>query len=216
MCNTNRSWQSLLIVGGGLTLMLATSGAAQAALISTPGLTFFTFWELSGTPSPKFALGASPQMTTQLGALNGSSNDFTGVPSEWYDVFYSDANGAFNVNGNYVTVEARYDNASGGGGLNIGGVDMVIGSTPIRADVLTSWVGLGSNYIAGSEALVVDPSDVGPVPATYTTMGNTANSNGRLRLTVTWSKLVPEPGSCVLAMCGIVGLLGTGRHRWQK
>ena len=134
------------------------------------------------------------------------SNDFVGVPNEYYDVFYSNANGSFNVNGNYVTVEARYDNASGGGGLNIGAVDLVIGSTAVRADVLTSWVGLGTNYIAGSELLSVDPADVTPVPTTFTTMGNTAGVPGRMRVTVTWSKLVPEPTSCVLMACGLVGM----------
>jgi hypothetical protein len=192
----------------------ATLPTAQAGIITTPGLTAIAFWEFSGPAVPKFVSSVGPKITTQLGALNGVSNDFVGVPNEYYDVFYSNANGTFNVNGNYVTVEARYESPTGGGGLNIGAVDLVIGSTAVRADVLTSWVGLGSNYIAGSEVLSVDPADVTPVPTTFTTMGNTAGVNGRMRVTVTWSKLVPEPTSCVLMACGLVGLCcGTRRRK---
>ena len=207
--------RQILATLGGLSLLVVMPTACRAALISTPGLTSIVFWELSGSPALKIVPGTGPQMSAQLGTLNATSNDFVGVPNEWYDVFYSDANGAFNLNGNYVTIEARYDNPASGGGLNIGAVDMFIGATPVRADVLTSWVGLGNNYIAGSEVLVVDPTDVAVVPATYTTMGNTAGVPGRLRLTVTWSKYaVPEPSSCLLAVCGLASVLSTGRRRF--
>jgi len=174
-----------------------------------PGLSGIRFTEYSGGPIVTTYLPASPQMTAQLGTLNAGSNDFTGVPQEAYDVFYSDANGAFNLNGDYVTIEATFPGTAGGG-LNIAAVDMLLGPAPFmicRADILGSSVGLGSNYIAGSELLAVDPDTAPPAaPVTFTTMGNTAGINSRLRVTVGWTKvLVPEPSTAVLmTICALV------------
>src|SRR5690349_5408781 len=89
-------------------LALALSLQANASVMSYPGLTLINITEVSRIPSPHFFAPNSPQMTTQLGALNAVNNDFQGVPTEVYDVFYSDAAGNVNVNGNYVTIEGRY------------------------------------------------------------------------------------------------------------
>jgi hypothetical protein len=148
-------------------------------------------------------------MTTKLGVgvLGPNNNDFSQLPVENYDVFYSDANGAFNVNGNYVTVEAVYPNAAGGGGLNLGAVDLIFGSSTLRADVLASFVGLGPNFLPGSVVNAVDADT--PTPSTITTMGSTiVPPVAHLRVTVTWSKLsVPEPSSCVLLITSVCGLV---------
>src|SRR4029079_16666873 len=106
---------SLIVLAG--SLLIATQ--SNAAVMTTPGLMLINVTEVSGIPSPHFFAPASSQMTTQLGALNAVNNDFQGVPTEVYDVFYSNANGTVNPNGNYVTIEGRYAGTNGGGGMNI-------------------------------------------------------------------------------------------------
>jgi hypothetical protein len=193
-----------------LAAALTWPASAHASVMSYPGLTLINITEVSGIPSPHFFGPASSQMTTQLGALNAVNNDFQGVPTEVYDVFYSDANGALNPNGNYVTIEGRYAGTNGGGGMNIAAVDLLIGPTltPLRADILASFVGLGNNSSPGSENLAVDPDT--PSPATFTVMGNTAGTTARMRVTVGWTKIAtPEPASASLVATGIAafGLL---------
>jgi len=182
-----------------------------------PGLTAIAFYETSGPTLPHFFLPNSPQMTSQLAILNATSNDFQGVPQEAYDVFYSDANGAFNLNGNFVTIEARYPGTGGGGGLNIAAVDLLLGVAPFmpcRADILASFQGLGSNYIPGSELNAVDADT--PAPATFTTMGNTAGQASRLRITVGWKKIIPEPAGLGLLSSGTAGLVALAHRRRRR
>jgi hypothetical protein len=203
----NKLRKRLTLLALSLFVACATQQISYAAIINTPGLTAVRFWEGTGGVNAFTFVQNGPEMTTQIGALLGPSNeDFSQIANENYDVFYSDANGNFNLNGNHVTVEAVYTNPSGGGGLNIAAVDLVFGSGILRADVLSSWVGLGSNYAAGSEVLAVDVDS--PIPATLTTMGNTVGTTQHLRVTVTWSHLpVPEPTSCLLLMCGLAGVM---------
>jgi len=181
----------------------------HAAIINTPGLTSIVFWEVSNAPAAPYTFAHNgPEMTTQLGVgvLGPNNSDFSPLTLEHYDVFYSDANGTFNVFGDHVTVEAIYPVAIAGGGLNIAAVDLLIGSSTFRADVLSSWVGMGPNYIVGSEVLAVDADTA--IPTTFTTMGSTSfPPTSHLRITVTWPSLVvPEPSSYLLLLSGGVGL----------
>jgi hypothetical protein len=194
-----------------LILVASTAAAAQAAIINTPGLTHVRIWESTGPFTAYDFVQNGPQMTTQLGVgnLTPSTNDFSPLIDENYDVFYSDANGNFNINGNYVTVEAVFPRPlPAGGGLNLGAVDLIISSLPVRADILASWVGLGNNYIAGSEVLAVDVDNFPFPPTTDTTMGSTITSpTQHLRVTVTWSGFVPEPSTVALGAFGLLGML---------
>ena len=170
-----------------ICLLCGTQQFAQAAIITTPGLTGVRFWEKTGLIPVAFTFAKnSAEMTNQIGvgSLGPTNDDFNQLPSENYDVFYSDANGAFNLNGNHVTVEAVFPAAlPSGGGLNLAAVDLVFGSSTLRADILSSFVGLGNNYIPGSELLAVDADT--PVPFTATTMGSTITPPAQhLRVTV--------------------------------
>ncbi|TWU20804.1 hypothetical protein [Bythopirellula polymerisocia] len=208
-CLSKRIILSLTVSLFGL---VTSAELSRAAIISTPGLTAVRFWEASGPILPFTFAFNSPQMTIKLGnALSPANRDFSQFPAEPYDVFYSDSNGAFNLNGNYVTVEAAFPRPlPAGGGLNLGAVDLIFGSSSLRADVLSSWVGLGNNYIAGSEVLAVDTDTA--IPSTFTTMGHTtAPHTQHLRVTVTWSKLVPEPAAVSLLIAAIGILVGTHR-----
>jgi hypothetical protein len=186
---------------------------APAAIISTPGLQSITFIEGSGVPSPWTFGNISSQMTTRLGnPLGGSSNfDFTGLPNEYYDVFYSDANGAFNLFGDFITIEARYPTTTGGGGLNISSVALNFLSGPSQvANVLASFVGLGTNFLPASVGNAVDGN-----PNTFTAMGNTGTSEtDRLRVTVGFrATALPEPGTLALLGLGVLGASWFGRRR---
>lgn len=208
------------IVSRSTSLLLAIvviTTQADAALITVGGLTTVRFWESTGPFVPYDFGRNSPEMTTQLGvgALGPTSFDFSPLVDENYDVFYSDANGNFNVNGDYVTVEAVFPHpAPFGGGLNLGAVDLVINNQIYRSDILASWVGLGNNYIPGSELLAVDADT--PIPSTDTTMGNTSSPIPQhLRVTVGWSS-VPEPASGGFLGLGLTAMLLRRARRNSK
>ena len=200
-------WTSLFRYLLSAALVGTTAAAAQAAIITTPGLTTVRVWETTGPTTPYDFAFNGPQMTTQLGVgvLGPNMNDFSPLSVENYDVFYSDANGSVNLNGDYVTVEAVYSNSSGGGGLNLAAVDLLIGSTTQRADILASSVGLGPNFLPASVTNAVDADS--PLPATFTSMGSTVTPPAQhLRVTVGWSR-IPEPSSGVLAILSLVAFV---------
>ena len=202
------------VTGHLLTLALVVSSAAvtQAALINTPGLKTVRIWESTGPFIAYDFLKLNPRLFQQLGVGTlgpNPNNDFSPLVDENYDVFYSDASGNLDPNGDCVTVEAVFPHAlPSGGGLNLGAVDLVFNNnTTLRADVLASWVSLGNNYILGSEVFAVDADT--PIPSTDTTMGSTTiPPTQHLRVTVCWSMLpVPEPSTVALGALGLLGML---------
>ena len=202
----------LLTLSAIIAALVPLNRAVDAAIMTLPGLTNVRIWEVSGGPIQNNLAPAGPELTAQLGVLSPTSRDFDGVGSENYDVYYSDANGLFNVNGNFITVDAVYPNPQAGGGHNIAAVDLMFGSSVLRADTLTNAVGMGTNYIPFSEFLAVDPDT--PTPTTFTTMGNTAGVPGRLSITVGW-RGIPEPASAMLMTCGAL-IVGAGTVRRKR
>jgi hypothetical protein len=85
--------------------LVAISGAGSAAATPVrqlPGLESITFWERSGGTDPTpftFAVDSAVLTTRLEDPLTTSNRDIVGVPTEFYDVFYSDGEGAFDVDG---------------------------------------------------------------------------------------------------------------------
>ncbi len=155
---------------------------AQVPLISFPDLVSITIYEQTGSIYQHTFNLYDPELITQLsGPLSAGNYDFEGWPGvEFYDVFYSDANGNFNLNGAYLSIEARFDLSTGGGGLNINEVEFHFGTgSSIYGRYISSFVSNGINYISGSEALAADCN-----LTTLSTMGNTQNTTLRLRVTI--------------------------------
>lgn len=148
-----------------------------------PNLQTITFWEVTGGVNPHTFGVSNSSMTARRADPLGSTNyDFYGVSGmEFYDVFYSDADGSFNnVDGEYVTVEAVWPQSSGGGGLNIAEVTLdYVGGTKEYASFVASYVALGNNSVPASVTYAVDGN-----LNTCTTMGNTVGQSQRLRITL--------------------------------
>lgn len=182
-----------------------------------PGLTSITFYEVTNTTNLwTFAVNSSELTTRRSDPLSSTNKDFEGVltiignppnirlVSEDYDVFYSDANGAFNIDGDFLTIEAAYPLTTGGGGLNIAEVQFNFSSSSIFAGSVTSFVQMGPNAVVGSQAYAVD-GDL----STFTVMGSTPNYPSdptRLRITVTAP--TPEPSTILLTGLALALLLG--------
>ncbi len=149
----------------------------------TPGLAKVRFHEVTGSVSAKDFAANAPEILSRLSSLTSSSNDFSGAPTELYDVFYSDWDGTPNPNGRFLTVEAVYDQElPRGGGLNIARVDLLDpnGSIIASANSVVSFAALGNNAIPQDVVKAVDGN-----LSTYTTMGNTVNQGSRrLRITL--------------------------------
>jgi hypothetical protein len=176
-----------------LSLIVLPHFARAEAVRQFPGLISITFWESSDTEPRAFTFRVnSRNLTTRRNdPLSETNSDFSGVRErELYDVFYSNADGTFNVEGEFLTVEAVFDRGlPAGGGLNLAeiGLNFVGASVGCRLFV-ESFVALGNNAIPGSEENAVD-GDL----RTHTTMGNTVGQSERLRITLGF-RCVSPPG----------------------
>jgi hypothetical protein len=156
------------------------SFAGETPVRSVPGLSSITFVENTGV-NTEYTF--SPNDTALLTRLPNplTAEDFHGVQTELYDVFYSNCDGTLNNDGAYVTIEAVFDQqAPSGGGLNISEVRLNKGFQFEYGNVVSSAVYLGNNSIPGSAALTIDGN-----LATDCSMGNTVGEgNRRLRVTM--------------------------------
>jgi hypothetical protein len=161
-----------------------TIPAHAVAVRAIPNLTSITFYERTGGVAPAaFTFSVNgPELTTRLADPLGAGNsDFGGAVTEFYDVFYSNADGTFNPNGEYVTIEGVFlQGLPEGGGLNLAemGLNFTSGPTEFGAFV-ASFVALGNNAIPGDVGNAADGN-----LQTHTTMGNTIGQTQRLRVTL--------------------------------
>jgi hypothetical protein len=245
----------LLVLFAVLSTILMAQESKATSIQSLPNLVSVTFLERTGGVGPEdvntFNYNSS-ELTTQLpnpmydsyySSYNGLPQpfDFRGANahsaynvienfSELYDVFYSDSAGNFDVNGEYVTVEAVWPRYTGypnnhlgtldvgpvGGGLNIAAVYLTFAdSSKVYANTTTSYVAFGDNVVVASYGWATDGDET-----TATTMGNTVQPGhpDRLRITVgfpTTVRPVPIPAAVWLLGSGLIGLVAL-RRKFQK
>ncbi len=171
------------------------------------------------------AFGAnSPEMTTRLAdPLSNANRDFEGLSNELYDVFYSNAEGTFNMDGEYITIDGIYTGPSSSG-LNIGEVELFFSSSSIVisaplsfplnggtfATVVTHHVPGATNFVPGNLNNIVDGNI-----NTYTSMG-VSSGNNRMSVTVGFADNdVPEPSSIALLGTGGLALIVLKRRHFR-
>ncbi len=181
-------------------MSMALSAAAHAVPVRLiPNLTSITFYERTGgvAPTPFTFSVNSSQLTTRLADPLGPGNsDIPGAATEFYDVFYSDADGTFNVNGQFLTIEGVFlQGLPEGGGLNLAEISLNFagGAPPEFGSFVASSVALGDNAIPGDVTNAIDGN-----LQTHTTQGNTIGQSQRLRVTLGFqSALAPTRGTAV-------------------
>lgn len=212
-------------------LLIAGALHAHAVPLRTlQDLNSVTVWEATFSTTANTFAANSSALTTRLGdPLSSSNRDFSYYPEEYYDVFYSNADGAPNPDGAFITIEGVWRTYLGLGSMNIAEVQLDFGgATPHAdyADFVSSYVygsylvGGPGQFTSGSEALAVDQN-----LNTFPRFGNTSNTdlNERFRLTVgfnnfsTTTAAVPEAGSlgwmCLAGMTFFgIARLRLGRH----
>ena len=177
-----------------------------------------TFWERTDGSGPSaFTYSIdSTQLTIQLtGPLSAGNSDFGGVPGhEFYDVFFSDENGDFNIDGEYLTIEGAYDIAfPNGGALNLSEISLNFSDKPVEyGSYVASYVALGDNSHAESVGFAID-GDI----FTHTAMGNTIGQSELLRVTLGFESssgtapAVPEPSTFILLGIGLISAFAIRR-----
>ncbi len=159
-----------------------------------PGLESITFWERSGGNAPTaytFDVLGSELTVALADPLSDQSHDIKGVSTEFYDVYYSDIEGIFDLNGSYLTIAGAFGLAlPAGGGLNLAEISLNYSNDKVEyGSFVASFVALGDNAAPDSAPLSID-GDL----QTHTTMGNNVlEPDKRLRVTLGFkSSLMPQ------------------------
>ena len=158
-----------------------------------PGLTSITFYERTGgvAPTPYEFLVGGAELTTHLAdPLATNNRDIAGATGEFYDVYYSDQAGVFQLDGPYLTISGVYGQAlPAGGGLNLAEIGLNFSDASVEyGNYAASFVALGDNAVPGSVDNCID-GDL----QTHTTMGNTVGQSERLRLTLGFASTSGPP-----------------------
>ncbi len=170
--------------GGEGGLLIGTGGGSQTPVRSLPGLDSITFHERTGgaAPTPYTFTSNGPELTAQLAdPLSDGNMDIPGASSEFYDVYYSNQEGVFDIDGSYLTISGVFGQAlPAGGGLNLAEIGLNFKDTGTEyGNYVASFVALGDNAVESAVPNCID-GDL----QTHTTMGNTVGQSGRLRLTL--------------------------------
>jgi len=201
----NRSFQTARVAVVAALAMFSTA-IYGTGIRHLPQIAEVNFWEVSSvTTRFSFSPNDNSLVTRRSDPLTLLNSDFVGVETEYYDVFYSDFDGALNPDGEYLTVTGRYSFAAPfGGGLNIAAVGLRFASGEVvLANTVTNFLVLGDNSVAADVTNAVDGSLL-----TWTQMGNTSGlpNDARMSLTVGFPP-IPEPSTALLLLAGACGLI---------
>ncbi len=161
-------------------LLVSAAPAYSAGLVNTPGLQGITVRESTFTDLPYSWPRLDTALLTRLpGTLGPGNADFTGSPSEFYDVFYSDANGNLDPLGDFLTVECD-DLDLNDTGCNIAEVELVFGTgtAPVHACGVTSFFAAGPQAVLFSPPLAADGNLL-----SWCTLGSNFGAGQRLHIT---------------------------------
>jgi hypothetical protein len=157
-----------------------------------PGLKSITYYERSGGTAPTaytFTVDG-PEMTTRIATLSDAAHDIKGVSSEFYDVYYSNTAGDFELDGRYLTISGVFEYAlPAGGGLNLAEIVLNFdGDKKEFGNYVASFLAIGDNAAPESVPNCID-GDL----QTHTTMGNTVGTMNRLRITLGFASTSGPP-----------------------
>lgn len=194
---------------------LFSTAALAIPIRDLPGLQSISIFERSGRGLPTehlFVPDGAPILTRRSGTLASGNRDFVGVSREFYDAFYSDADGVSNAAGAFLTIEGAFD-ARGGGGFNIAEIRLNFGGVSEFANEVASFAAFGKDSFPITAGNAIDQ-----VFTTHTTFGSTFESTERLRLTVGFGSSVPaqpvaEPGMFGLFGAALIGIAAIRRRR---
>lgn len=182
------------------SLLLVGSAATAAPIRTLADLESVTIYEITfGTTPNTYAPNAAQLLNRLSDPLGAGNNDFTFVANEYYDVFYSDADGTPNPDGAYLTIEGVWRSDGGPGGMNINEVELTFGGANPHTqfgDFVSDFEYGTGNVTAGSESTAVDHN-----LGTFPRFGNTSTTdlNDRFSLTIGFDGIsVPEPRIALL------------------
>ncbi|OGF21515.1 MAG: hypothetical protein A2V63_01870 [Candidatus Eisenbacteria bacterium RBG_19FT_COMBO_70_11] len=161
------------------------SAVAHAGLKDLPGLQSITIYEQTNGPVFVNFARLGPELTSRLASLGPSSYDFATSAPEYYDVYYSDPDGNFDLDGDDLTIECVYNGPASG--HNIDAVQLVFTppSGSLYAVAVKRVVAL-DNGVAGSASAALHAPN-----GQWTTLGRTLNPGERLSLTLAYDVPVP-------------------------
>lgn len=158
------------------------SGTMKIPVRKIPGLVSITYHETTGMVNAYTFQVNGPEMTTKIANMTATDNDIKGASTEYYDVYYSDDQGNFDIDGAYLTIAGVFlYTLPAGGGLNLAEIALnYMGQQTEYGNYVASYVALGDNAIPGDVNKAIDSNLM-----TCTTMGNTVNDpNKLLRITL--------------------------------
>lgn len=149
-----------------------------------PKLDSITFFERTGgsAPTPFTFSVNGPELTVRLADPLANDNfDISGATGEFYDVYYSDQTGEFQLDGSYLTISGTFGQTlPAGGGLNLAEIALNFTDATVEyGNYVASFVALGDNAAPDNVDRAID-GDL----QTHTTMGNTVGQTERLRITL--------------------------------
>jgi PEP-CTERM motif len=201
-------------------MLVATAWAAQAVPIrDLTNLTSVQVLEASGGVTVFNMLPTGSVITTRLAdRLTRANSDYASNANEFYDFFYSDADGTFNTNGAFLSVTAIFDNMTDSG-LNVTGARLVFVIPQVAqvleyASFVSSFVAVGTLPFPGTM-----DNALGDTPTTTTFLGDTVGQPDPVRLRITLGfessrppTTISEPGTLALFGIGLAGI-GVARRR---